>query len=332
MSAPGMNAPGVIYRVRHLSELCYAQGVAEARFNLRLRPATWPGQRVLDWRLKIDPLPSRIEETDGPYLTRTTELAIGEGFSRLVVSSSFVVEVTATTQAALDLTEDLALDELRRQALACREIGARAPAIYLFASRLANGEREITDWALGALRQAERQADPGGKAGVLAVARLLSAAIHADFRYLPGATDSETPPLAAFRARAGVCQDFAHVLIMALRGLGIPAAYVSGYLRTEPPPGQPRLVGADAMHAWVAVWCGAEAGWIGIDPTNDCLAGDDHITVAMGRDYADVAPVDGVFLGAAPQSMVVSVDVAPLDPADWPAILPADPSTNQGLA
>ena len=100
---------------------------------------------------------------------------------------------------------------------------------------------------------------------------------------------------------------------MVLRGVGLPAAYISGYLRTVPPPGKPRLVGADATHAWVVIWCGPERGWIGFDPTNACLVGGDHIITAMGRDYADVAPIDGVFTGQEGQKIEVSVDVEPID-------------------
>ena len=101
-------------------------------------------------------------------------------------------------------------------------------------------------------------------------------------------------------------------MIAALCAHGIPTAYASGYLRTVPPPGRPRLIGADAMHAWVNMWCGSEAGWIGIDPTNDCMVSEDHIQIGMGRDYADVSPIEGNFVGSAPQAMRVSVDVQPI--------------------
>ena len=130
-----------------------------------------------------------------------------------------------------------------------------------------------------------------------------------------------TPLNEVFDKRHGVCQDFAHVMIAGLRGLGLPAAYVSGYLRTRPPPGQPRLRGADASHAWVALWCGegwgesGEGGWIGFDPTNDCVVQDDHIVVAQGRDYGDVAPIDGIVSSAGAQKLTVEVDVIPEDEA-----------------
>ncbi len=136
--------------------------------------------------------------------------------------------------------------------------------------------------------------------------------IKADFTYEIGATNVMTTPSMSFALRRGVCQDFAHIMISGLRGLGIPAAYVSGYLRTIPRPGSQRLEGADAMHAWVLVWCG-EHGWRGLDPTNGLIVTNDHIVLAVGRDYADVAPIDGVVVSSGGQKLAVSVDVIPVE-------------------
>ena len=148
---------------------------------------------------------------------------------------------------------------------------------------------------------------------MIGAGRALMESLHAEFRYDGNATKIDTPAIEAFRHRRGVCQDFAHIMIIAARAHGIPAAYVSGYLRTLPPPGRERLVGADAMHAWVNLWCGDELGWIGFDPTNNLIAGTDHIFTAMGRDYSDIAPLDGVFHGGAGQEMQVAVDVEPVE-------------------
>jgi transglutaminase-like putative cysteine protease len=134
-----------------------------------------------------------------------------------------------------------------------------------------------------------------------------------EFRYDPKATAISTPLAEVFGKRHGVCQDFAHVMIAGLRGIGLPAAYVSGYIRTIPPPGQPRLQGADATHAWVSVWCGDDLGWVGFDPTNDLMVANDHIVLAMGRDFADVSPVDGVIVGSRQQKLRVEVDVMPVE-------------------
>ena len=137
--------------------------------------------------------------------------------------------------------------------------------------------------------------------------------IHNDFTYDSKATNVRTHAIDAFKARRGVCQDFAHVMISGLKGLGLPAAYVSGYLRTTPPPGRPRLEGADATHAWVSLWCGEELGWVGLDPTNAMRVENDHIVLATGRDYSDVAPIDGIILAPGEQQLKVEVDVVPQD-------------------
>jgi len=140
----------------------------------------------------------------------------------------------------------------------------------------------------------------------------LCSRIHKDFTYDAKATTVDSTPAQAFKIKRGVCQDFAHVMIVALRSLGIPAGYVSGFLRTIPPPGKERLEGADAMHAWVRVWCGEATGYLELDPTNNIAAGSDHIVVAYGRDYADVAPVIGVLKGYGKQQTVQAVDVVPV--------------------
>lgn len=144
------------------------------------------------------------------------------------------------------------------------------------------------------------------------IALALCARIHKDFTYDTEATTVDTTPKEAFRLKRGVCQDFVHVMIVALRSLGIPAGYVSGFLRTIPPPGKERLEGADAMHAWVRVWCGETMGYVELDPTNDIPAGSDHIVVAYGRDYSDIAPVVGVLKGYGNQKAEQAVDVIPL--------------------
>src|SRR5690606_39171507 len=154
-----------------------------------------------------------------------------------------------------------------------------------------------------------RQSFTPGRPIVEAAAELMTR-MRDEFVYDPEATTVSTPAVEAFEARHGVCQDFAHIMIAGLRGLGLPAAYVSGYLRTIPPPRQPRLAGADATHAWVDLWCG-ERGWIGFDPTNAVFAENDHIVLAIGRDYSDVAPIDGVILAPGVQTLKVEVDVIP---------------------
>ena len=138
------------------------------------------------------------------------------------------------------------------------------------------------------------------------------ARIRRDFRYDTKATDVRTPLSVAFEKRRGVCQDFTHIMIAGLRGHGLPAAYVSGYIRTIPPEGKPRLEGADATHAWVSLWCGGEAGFVDLDPTNNLVVANDHIILAHGRDYSDISPIHGIVLGAGEQEVDVGVDVIPV--------------------
>ncbi len=291
------------YAVRHVTTIRYASAVRLARFNVRLEPARWRGQTIEDYRLIVDPLPWTRTDDRGAYVSRDSRLVLRDAIDRLTIESRFTASVSP---ADIDYSSAAAptVAQVRADALARADLSALAPASYLFASPIAATEGEVAAWADPLLNDAMPVIEAG---------RTLMQAIHRQFRYEPGATHSDTPPIDAFRARHGVCQDFAHVMIVAARSQGLPAAYVSGYLRTRPPPGKPRLVGADAMHAWAALWCGAELGWVGFDPTNDRLAGSDHIFIAMGRDYGDVAPLDGVFLGGARQSMAYSVDVAPID-------------------
>jgi transglutaminase-like putative cysteine protease len=150
-------------------------------------------------------------------------------------------------------------------------------------------------------------------ADILSGALSLCERIYRDFKYDSQATHSATATAYAFSLRRGVCQDFSHIMIACLRSLGLPARYVSGYLRTIPPQGQQRLVGADQSHAWTSVYCGEQLGWVDVDPTNNCICGTDHIPIAWGRDYSDVVPVRGAFLGGGDSRISVSVDVIPYE-------------------
>jgi len=286
----------MIYHVRHRSKVTYAAPIAHAEFNLRLVPIDWPGQQLRRSGMEFVPQPRSQKESPGPYPARVTGIAFSEPLEVLEVTSDFEVEVAHGTLPGAGPI----VAAIRDAAVASNDMSNRSPVPYLFPSQIAVFDAGIAAWAADFLPLDQ---------GIVTVALALASAMHGQFAYQPGTTTSSTPPARAFAERKGVCQDFAHVMIVALRAFGIPAAYVSGYLRTLPPVGGIKLVGADAMHAWVAVWCGEELGWIGVDPTNDCLARDDHIVVAMGRDYADVSPIDGVFVGIAPQTMKVMVDV-----------------------
>jgi transglutaminase-like putative cysteine protease len=297
----------MLYDVRHLTTVTYASPVRLARFNVRLRPAPWPGQVLERFALTIDPVPWSVQDDYGPFVVNRSRLIIREPLSRLAIESRFRVEVSEPSlpePLLIGAMTGPSVAQVRDRAARSRDLSAMGPASYLYPSPMAPNSPEIAAWAARFFPSAQ---------GVLAAGCALMRAIYDEFTYDGDATTSETLPDQAFQARHGVCQDFAHVMIVAARAHGIPAAYVSGYLRTIPPPGQPRLIGADATHAWATLWCGEELGWVGFDPTNDTLARSDHIFTAMGRDYADVAPLDGVFHGGAGQRLAVSVDVAPCE-------------------
>jgi len=197
-----------------------------------------------------------------------------------------------------------ALAELRAELAGLWSVGADSPHHFLGASPRVPLDPAITAYARECIADAR---------SVQAAAFALGHAIHRDFVYDGGATEVDTPPLEAFTLKRGVCQDFAHVMIAGLRGIGVPAAYVSGFLRTIPPPGEPRLEGADAMHAWVRIWCGRHAGWVEFDPTNAMAAGPDHITIGHGRDYSDISPIIGVLRTSGAHETRQAVDVAIVD-------------------
>jgi transglutaminase-like putative cysteine protease len=288
------------YSVRHRSTLSYAQPVARAQFNLRLVPRPWPHQALVEQSLDLSPAPTSRRELAGPYWGNTTQLAFEERLETFDIESAFAIDVAVTPPPA----SGSSIADIRTEALAERDLSELAPAPFLFGSRIAAPSAVIAAWGAPHLDAGEP---------ILAAAQSIMHQLHREFSYDTKATTSRTPPEDAFAKRAGVCQDFAHVMIIALRAAGIPAAYVSGYLLTLPPPGKQKLVGADAMHAWVDVWCGSELGWVGFDPTNNRMVGEDHIAIGMGRDYADVAPINGTFIGSAPQSLKTGVDVSVID-------------------
>ncbi|MCW2392130.1 transglutaminase-like putative cysteine protease [Sphingobium sp. B1D7B] len=290
------------YRVSHIIRVDYDPPVRLAHFNLRLAPIAWPGQQVRDYRLIVDPVPDVRQERVGAYPFNLTRIEMLKPVASLEVRSTFIADVS---EAELDLLgAQMSVTKVAQAALAVMDVGPMSPVTYIFPSRLLPLVPQIAAWARPHLAP-----DADCLSAALALARHIQASFHYDTK----ATEADTPVAEAFSIRRGVCQDFAHILIVALRAAGLPAGYVSGYLRTDPPPGQARLVGADAMHAWVALWCGPLRGWVGIDPTNGVLANGDHLVVGMGRDYSDISPIDGVFVGGHSQKTFNSVDVSPMD-------------------
>ncbi len=288
------------YRIRHETRFDYGAPVRFARCNLRLKPILWSGQRLIDHDLRVEPGGQLSLARADASLANVTRLVVPDAVTQLSIVSTAHVAVDRPVPLMLPTDPDVAT--VRARARGSRDVSAAGPANYLFPSPMVALSPEITDWC------AQELADDRP---VTEAALSLAQRIQRDFAYDPDATHTATRPSEAFAHRHGVCQDFAQVMIAGLRGNGVPAAYASGYIRTFPPPGQPRLVGADATHAWVLVWCGPTRGWEGVDPTNGIWMAGDHIVVAIGRDYSEIAPIDGIVLGAGAQRMTVSVDVAP---------------------
>jgi transglutaminase-like putative cysteine protease len=197
--------------------------------------------------------------------------------------------------------DSMVWNRVRENLEAPADAEARDAVQYLFDSPLTAFKSDVASYA--------RQSFPPGRP-LLTGAMELMHRIHADFRYDTTVTDATTPVDDVFEIRAGVCQDLAHVGIASLRSIGLPARYVSGYLLTQPPPGKPRMLGADASHAWFSVWA-PPFGWVDLDPTNAVIVGEGHVTSSWGRDYGDVAPVAGIILGGSDHVIDVGVDVIP---------------------
>lgn len=291
----------MLYDVTHVTTFKYESAMRYARCNLRLQPIDWPGQTVLDFALSVDPdgpiTPSRV----AAYAGHIARLVVDRPVRKLVITARSRLRVERA--AAVAGPGDPGVAAVAAAALRVADLGVNSPANYLYPSPMIALTPEIADWCRQSLSP-ER--------GIVEACHELNVRIQKAFRYDGDATEIDTTPAQAFAKRAGVCQDFAQVMIAGLRSAGVPAAYVSGYLRTLPPPGKPRLIGADATHAWVLAWCGEGRGWIGFDPTNGVAMNADHIVTAIGRDYADIAPIDGIFVGQAGQKIDVSVDVAPV--------------------
>ena len=288
----------MIYDIRHVTTYAYESPVSFARCSLRLEPRTGDGQQLVSHSVEIRPKPAERTVRRDFFGTHTESVLIETAHRTLRIDSRSRVSVSR--QVLERTAPSPSWEEIRDVAFEATSLGPSSPVGYVFASSLVPVQAPVTAYAAASF--------PPGR-GVVAGAVDLMHRIRTEFKYDPKATVISTPLAEVFEKRHGVCQDFAHVMIAGLRGLGLPAAYVSGYLRTYPPPGQPRLQGADATHAWVSLWCGEELGWVDFDPTNDLMVAGDHIVLAVGRDFSDVSPVDGIIVGSPKQKLDVAVDV-----------------------
>ncbi len=287
------------YCVRHRTTYRYMQDVSHSRHLVHLAPRETATQERKAFRLLISP-GSAVQTSRTDFFGNPIEwLALHEPHSIFDI----VAESRVSTCEPPERDPDGSMPwEDTHALLESMEAETHEAVQYMFDSVLTTFTVDLPAYA--------RESFTPGRP-VLAGAIDLMSRIHADFRYDTTVTDTSTPVDRVFEMRAGVCQDLAHVGIAMMRSLGLPARYVSGYLLTQPPPGQERLVGADASHAWFSVWA-PPYGWVDLDPTNDVIPGEGHITVAWGRDYWDVAPVSGIVTGGGDHLIEVGVDVVPI--------------------
>jgi transglutaminase-like putative cysteine protease len=293
----------VTYRIRHTTRYRYADPVAIAHNEARLIPRNAPQQAAHSTRFVVEPSPSfMVRERD--YFGNWVNLfAFDEPHHEFSLTA--YSEVTVQPPALPELTATVPWEQARAAQLDPAQPDQLDAVQYVY-------ESPHVTWD-DAIRAYAAQSFAAGRP-LLEGAFDLTRRIHADFTYQPGVTSIATPVASVFRARRGVCQDFAHLQLACFRSLGLCARYISGYLLTRPPPGQQKLVGADASHAWVAIYCPG-VGFVDLDPTNDTLVGTDHTTLAWGRDFADVSPLKGVVLGGGAHTINVAVDVTPVEPA-----------------
>lgn len=291
------------YRVTHRTTYHGRQTVSIGHNQAWLEPRPVPSQHLESFSLTISPEPSiRSRRTDF-FGNPVTAFSFNEGYEQLEVTATTLVTVSPPTEHTVSqeqASEPWEQVLLRTRQHADRE--SREACQFVCASPRVMWCREMQKYA--------RHSFSAGRP-ILEALHDLTQRIHEDFVYDSRATTVTTPVQEVFRIRRGVCQDFAHLQIALLRSIGLPARYISGYLRTVSAEGAPRLVGADASHAWLSVCCG-QAGWVDTDPTNNRFISDDHICLAWGRDYSDVPPLTGVFIGGGQHRLRVEVDVVPL--------------------
>lgn len=289
------------FRISHKTEYVYSDPVSLCRNQAYLLPRQTPRQNCLSSTLEIDPEPVDLRERTDPFGNRVSHFALQHAHDKLTVTAKSEIEVSNDPQQ-LAKANQLCWDQLATQLHGDKSAATLEALPFLFDSPLAGRLPALEDFA--------RPTFSAGRPLGEAVSELMTR-IYQEFTYQPGVTTVATPLTEVLKTRQGVCQDFAHLGVACMRSMGLPARYVSGYIETLPPPGQQRLVGADASHAWFSVFTGS-AGWLDFDPTNNQLPAEQHVTVAWGRDFDDVSPLRGVALGGGEHSVLVSVDVARL--------------------
>ena len=295
--------------VTHETKYEYEYSVEQAHHIAHMRPLASPSQQLLSHELTIVPKPESLRYSLDSYGQQRVYFELAMPHDELwVTSHSEVITHALSLELTGKLDRVVVPDSLPWEAVAEHMqyfAGQDYDAAREFAqpSPLAPIHPTFATYASAVSTKSQP---------VFELAKALCQRIHAEFEYSPEATDAATQPLEALKLKEGVCQDFAQVMIAGLRSLGLAARYVSGYLLTQPPPGKPRLIGADASHAWVSVYC-PKSGWLDFDPTNNCLAGESHVKLAYGRDYSDVPPLRGISRGGGSPTLEVAVTVSPVN-------------------
>lgn len=289
----------MIYEITHLTRYTYGAIVELTTGVLRLTPRSGDGQDVERFGIVTEPVSQPLTERLDPFGNRVTSLRIEKPHRQLSITASSRVRVNRAPPPMRSPT----WESIAAEAVAVTSLDPDSPAIALYPSRRVSLFDEATAYAKISFTP---------QRPILNAANELAQRIRSDFVYDREATEVSTPAAEAFSRRRGVCQDFAHIMIAAVRGIALPALYVSGYIRTIPSPGKERLAGADASHAWVSLWCGATLGWKDFDPTNAIPVENDHVVVARGRDYSDVSPIESMVLSSGRPRLEVQVDVIPV--------------------
>nr|WP_315427635.1 transglutaminase family protein [uncultured Albidiferax sp.] len=305
--------------ITHETHYAYQPAVETAQHVAHLRPPSTAHQQLLSHTLKISPTPSQLTQSLDVYGNLCSFFSLQAVHEHLSVVARSLVRTSQPIWAQSALTWEQVRERFRYQA------GAQfnAASEFVFASPYVPRHPDFVAYARPSF---------GPGVPLLAAAQNLMERIYTDFTYSSESTEVNTPAVEALALRKGVCQDFAHIMVACLRAMGLPARYVSGYLLTHPAPGQPRLIGSDASHAWASVYVpdqSGDLGWCDFDPTNNRTPGEDYVTLATGRDYSDVSPMRGVIHGGASHTLSVAVTVMPLEPAATAPERPGDASQSQ---
>jgi len=290
------------YRIEHATEYEHTGRVTTSRHVAYLTPRALPWQSVLWHDVSVEPIPAEQSSRTDYFGNPVEQFTMLTPYKRLSVIGRSAVEVLPRL-AAMNIENSPAWEAVRDDVRRADTSGTLDVTEFSYGSPYAAVGQDLAAFARGTFA-------PGRP--MLSAAVALMHRIHEEFQFDPAATTITTPVTRVLTEHRGVCQDFAHLLVGALRSLGLPARYISGYLLTDPPPGQPRLIGADASHAWISVWC-PRNGWVDLDPTNGVMPDIRHVTLAWGRDYGDVSPLRGVVLGGGAHVLRVGVSVIPTD-------------------